>query len=151
MDRIDLVVVDDVSIVGILLTMFDERTRLSHQVRREIETHFPEQVFKTVVPRNVRLAEIEGIDHPKTVSYIDAIRGNRPIGKSVASGDQSMFTTFGWLAIIAGVAAATISAALAIKWFVSWLGRHGLAIFGWYRLVIAAISVSLYRVARTRE
>ncbi|TDJ57012.1 MAG: undecaprenyl-diphosphate phosphatase [Planctomycetota bacterium] len=60
------------------------------------------------------------------------------IGKSVASGDQSMFTTFGWLAIIAGVAAATISAALAIKWFVSWLGRHGLAIFGWYRLVIAA-------------
>jgi undecaprenyl-diphosphatase len=61
------------------------------------------------------------------------------IGKSVAAGDSSMFTTFGWLAIAAGLAAATISAALAIKWFVSWLSRHGLAIFGWYRLVVAAV------------
>jgi len=61
------------------------------------------------------------------------------IGKTVAGGEANMFATFGWLAIIAGLAAATISAALAIKWLVSWLSRHGLAIFGWYRLVIAAV------------
>jgi chromosome partitioning protein len=48
---------ENLQLAGILLTMFDERTRLSRQVRREIELHFPEQVFKTVVPRNIRLAE----------------------------------------------------------------------------------------------
>ena len=42
---------------GVLLTMYDERTRLSRQVREEIERHFPDQVFAAVVPRNVRLAE----------------------------------------------------------------------------------------------
>ncbi len=61
------------------------------------------------------------------------------IGKTVAGGEANMFATFGWIVITAGLAAATISAALAIKWFVSWLSRHGLAIFGWYRLVIAAV------------
>ncbi len=60
------------------------------------------------------------------------------IVKTVGSGEADMFATFGWAAIAAGVAAATISAALAIKWFVNWLSRHGLAIFGWYRLVVAA-------------
>jgi len=58
---------------------------------------------------------------------------------SVMNGKADMVTSFGSLAIIAGLAAATISAALAIKWLVSWLTRHGLAIFGWYRLVIAAV------------
>ena len=42
---------------GVLLTMYDDRTRLSRQVREEIERHFPDQTFRTVVPRNVRLAE----------------------------------------------------------------------------------------------
>jgi chromosome partitioning protein len=44
-------------IAGILLTMFDERTNLSKQVGEEIRRHFAGQVFRTVVPRNVRLAE----------------------------------------------------------------------------------------------
>ena len=44
-------------VIGILLTMFDERTRLSQQVQEEIRRHFPKEVFETVVPRNVRLAE----------------------------------------------------------------------------------------------
>ena len=61
------------------------------------------------------------------------------IGKTVAGGEANMFETFSWMAIAAGMAAATISAALAIKWFVNWLSRHGLAVFGWYRLVIAAV------------
>ncbi len=42
---------------GILLTMFDGRNRLSHQVAEEIRTHFPETVFHTVIHRNVRLSE----------------------------------------------------------------------------------------------
>ncbi|MGH7770558.1 MAG: ParA family protein [Candidatus Binatia bacterium] len=42
---------------GILLTMFDSRNRLSHQVAEEIRSHFPERLFRTVIQRNVRLSE----------------------------------------------------------------------------------------------
>jgi chromosome partitioning protein len=42
---------------GILLTMFDGRNRLSHQVAEEIRSHFPDRVFDTVIHRNVRLSE----------------------------------------------------------------------------------------------
>lgn len=44
-------------IKGILLTMFDSRNRLSHQVSDEIRQHFAAQVFQTIIPRNVRLSE----------------------------------------------------------------------------------------------
>lgn len=44
-------------ITGILLTMYDERTNLSKDVSTEVRRHFPAEVFDTVVPRNVRLAE----------------------------------------------------------------------------------------------
>ena len=42
---------------GIVLTMFDTRNSLSHQVSEEVRKHFPERVFRTVIPRNVRLSE----------------------------------------------------------------------------------------------
>ena len=42
---------------GILLTMFDGRNRLSHQVAEEIRAHFPDRLFRTVIHRNVRLSE----------------------------------------------------------------------------------------------
>jgi chromosome partitioning protein len=44
-------------IAGLLRTMFDPRNTLSQQVSRELETHFGDKVYRTVVPRNVRLAE----------------------------------------------------------------------------------------------
>lgn len=44
-------------IEGLLLTMFDRRNRLTHQVAAEIKKHFGKQVFNTVIPRNVRLSE----------------------------------------------------------------------------------------------
>lgn len=44
-------------IEGLLLTMFDKRNRLTFQVEAEIKKHFGDQVFKTVIPRNVRLSE----------------------------------------------------------------------------------------------
>jgi chromosome partitioning protein len=44
-------------IAGILLTMYDERTNLSRDVAAEIRRHFDGQVYDTVVPRNIRLAE----------------------------------------------------------------------------------------------
>ncbi|MEW5806915.1 MAG: ParA family protein [Acidobacteriota bacterium] len=44
-------------IEGILLTMYDDRTNLSRQVAEEIRSHFGDRVFRTVIPRNVRLGE----------------------------------------------------------------------------------------------
>jgi chromosome partitioning protein len=45
------------SVGGIVLTMFDTRNSLSHQVADEVRRHFPELVYTTVIPRNVRLSE----------------------------------------------------------------------------------------------
>lgn len=44
-------------IEGLLLTMFDKRNKLTFQVADELAKHFPKQIFKTVIPRNVRLSE----------------------------------------------------------------------------------------------
>ncbi len=42
---------------GVLLTMFDSRTNLAIQVENEVRKYFPNQVFETVIPRNVRISE----------------------------------------------------------------------------------------------
>jgi chromosome partitioning protein len=47
----------DLRIEGIVLTMFDTRNNLSHQVVNEIQTHFGDKVFRSIIPRNVRLSE----------------------------------------------------------------------------------------------
>jgi chromosome partitioning protein len=44
-------------LLGVVLTMFDKRTSLSEQVMHELKEHFGDKLFKTVIPRNVRLAE----------------------------------------------------------------------------------------------
>ena len=49
----------DLDIEGLLLTMYDSRLRLSNQVVEEVNTHFPEMVFETVISRNVRLSKHE--------------------------------------------------------------------------------------------
>ena len=47
----------DLKIIGLLRVMFDARSTLSNQVSAQLEEHFGDKVFKTLVPRNVRLAE----------------------------------------------------------------------------------------------
>lgn len=47
----------DLKLIGVLMTMFDGRTNLSHQVVEEVRTHFGQVVFETVIPRATRLAE----------------------------------------------------------------------------------------------
>jgi len=54
----------DLTIAGILLTMFDKRTNLSYQVAEEAEKYFKDLVFKTMVPRNIRLSEAPSFGKP---------------------------------------------------------------------------------------
>jgi len=54
----------NLKIAGILLTMFDQRTNLSHQVAEDAERHFKSLVFKTIIPRNVRLGEAPSFGKP---------------------------------------------------------------------------------------
>ena len=59
----------EIFINGLLLTMFDTRNKLSHQVAEEISRHFGGQVFKTIIPRNVRLSECPS--HGQTIIEYD--------------------------------------------------------------------------------
>lgn len=54
---------------GLVLTMFDKRNKLTHQVADEIKNHFREQMFETVIPRNVRLSECPS--HGKSILDYD--------------------------------------------------------------------------------
>ncbi len=53
-------------LAGAVITMHDERTRLSQDVERELREHFPARVFKTVIPRNIRIAEAPSYGEPVT-------------------------------------------------------------------------------------
>jgi chromosome partitioning protein len=52
------------SVAGMLLTMHDGRTRLGRDVEREVREHFPELVFETVIPRNIRIGEAPSYGRP---------------------------------------------------------------------------------------
>jgi len=52
------------TVAGMLLTMHDSRTKLAQDVEREVRTHFPDLVFDTVIPRNVRLGEAPSFGRP---------------------------------------------------------------------------------------
>lgn len=71
----------DLAIEGILLTMFDRRNNLCHQVAAEVVEHFQQKVFDTRIPRNVKLGEapsfgkpilLYDIQSPGAVAYLEA-------------------------------------------------------------------------------
>ena len=47
----------DLTMAGVVITMQDDRTRLAQDVERELREHLPAKVFKTVIPRSIRVAE----------------------------------------------------------------------------------------------
>jgi chromosome partitioning protein len=59
----------ELEVEGFVLTMYDERTKLSHQVVQDLRDYFGSQVFKTVIPRNIRLAEAPS--HGKPILLYD--------------------------------------------------------------------------------
>ena len=56
----------DLQIRGLIMTMYDSRTNLSRQVVEEVRKHFPGQVFRAIIPRNVRLSEAPSYGQPIT-------------------------------------------------------------------------------------
>lgn len=62
-------------LAGVLVTMHDERTRLAQDVERELRDHFSETVFRTVIPRTVRVAEAPSYGIPVT-DYAPSSRGS---------------------------------------------------------------------------
>ena len=73
---------------GIILTMYDARTRLAEQVETEVREHFGTKVYKTVVPRTVRLAEAPSFGQPVIV-FDPTSRGAtayRDLAKEVSGG-----------------------------------------------------------------
>ena len=87
------------AIDGILLTMFDTRNSLSHQVADEVRRHFPDRVFRTVIPRNVRLSESPSHGMPAALydpaskgaqAYLDLARELLEAGSvAVATSEES--------------------------------------------------------------
>ena len=95
-DRIKINLNPGLGIRGVLLTMFDKRNKLSSQVDAEARKHFKDKVYKTVVPRNVRLSEAPSHGMPCLVydkncsgskSYINLAeefirQNNQPMGSA---------------------------------------------------------------------
>jgi chromosome partitioning protein len=69
LDRVAAAFNPGLSLEGVLLTMFDDRTNLSQQVRDNLQAFFGEKVFKTTIPRNIRLAEAPS--HGKPIALYD--------------------------------------------------------------------------------
>ncbi|MEO8313922.1 MAG: undecaprenyl-diphosphate phosphatase [Pseudomonadota bacterium] len=62
---------------------------------------------------------------------------------TVVKSGSGMLAAYGWMPLLAGFLAAWISAALAVKWMVIWLNRHGLTLFAWWRFAAAGIAAAL--------
>ncbi len=65
------------------------------------------------------------------------------LAKDLTGDGPTMFETLSWTPVLLGIVVATLTAALAIKWLVAYLTRHGLAVFGWYRLALTAVLLVL--------
>ena len=65
----------NLSLEGILLTMFDSRLRLSNQVKQDVKKHFGNIVFNTIIPRNVKLSEAPSFGIP-AISYDANCKGS---------------------------------------------------------------------------
>jgi chromosome partitioning protein len=90
LERVRNALFPDLEIRGVVLTMFDSRTKLSNDVVNEVRRHFPDQVFNSVIPRSVRLAESPSYGQPISV-YAPTSSGAGAyacLAREILEGDQ---------------------------------------------------------------
>jgi len=77
----------DLRLTGIVMTMFDPRTKLSEQVVAEVRRYFGDRVYRTIIPRTVRLSEAPGFGQPITVydPHSKGAESYRDLAQEVAS------------------------------------------------------------------
>ena len=85
----------ELAIRGLVLTMYDGRTNLAQDVVAEVEKHFPDQVFQTRIPRNIRLAEAPS--HALPISAYDPFSPGalayQALAQELMAGDGIVFTS----------------------------------------------------------
>ena len=90
-ERVQSALFPGLRVRGVILTMFDPRTRLSADVVREVNNHFPGQVFQSIVPRSIRLAEAPSYGLPISAYAPVSVgaQAYQSLAKELLSGDES--------------------------------------------------------------
>jgi chromosome partitioning protein len=88
-DRVRRVISPDLTIRGVILTMFDTRTNLANDVVAEVRKHFQDQVFDTIVPRSIRLAEAPSYGIPISLYSPGSVgaRAYESLAREILEGD----------------------------------------------------------------
>src|SRR5688572_20510990 len=88
-DRVRSALFPGLRVRGVILTMFDPRTKLSSDVVREVKNHFPGQVFESIVPRSIRLAEAPSYGLPISAYSPSSVGANAyaALAKELLEGD----------------------------------------------------------------
>ena len=89
-ERVQSALFPGLRVRGVILTMFDPRTRLSADVVREVNNHFPGQVFQSIVPRSIRLAEAPSYGLPISTYAPGSVgaQAYHSLAKELLSGDE---------------------------------------------------------------
>lgn len=90
-ERVRSALFPELKVRGVVLTMFDNRTNLSSDVVREVNKHFPNQVFKSVIPRNIRLAEAPsyGLPISEYAPHSPGAEAYEALAKELLKGDKN--------------------------------------------------------------
>lgn len=90
-ERVRSALFPELRVRGVVLTMFDNRTNLSADVVREVNKHFPNLVFKSVIPRNIRLAEAPsyGLPISEYAPHSPGAEAYETLAKELLKGDKT--------------------------------------------------------------
>ncbi|MBI3165223.1 MAG: ParA family protein [Anaerolineales bacterium] len=90
-ERVRSALFPELRVRGVILTMFDNRTNLSSDVVREVNKHFPNQVFKSIIPRNIRLAEAPsyGLPISEYAPHSPGAEAYEALAKELLKGDRN--------------------------------------------------------------
>jgi len=94
--RVRASIFPELSVRGVILTMFDGRTRLALDVVNEVRRFFPDQVFHTIIPRSIRLAEAPSYGMPISVYAPDstAAKAYAALAREILQGDGLTIPVF---------------------------------------------------------